>query len=202
MSVWDVARGVSQVDDERLACLFTLARQQALEGAFIELGVYQGGSALVMAQGLAEAQSPYRLHLLDSWRGLPALASEDAGCIARQGTFADASEANVSALLQRCGLGQHCALHSGWIADTLPPLAGPFALAHVDLDLYGPTLQALAHLLPRMTERGLLVVDDYGGERFPGVRQAVQQALVARPDWCLCHLVGEHDQAAVLARRV
>lgn len=200
--VLDAARSLAQVDTLRLEGLLGLARERALDGPFIELGVYQGGSALALALALDEVQSPHQVHLLDSWRGLPALGPEDRGCVARQGTFGNASEAQVSALLRSWGLLARCQLHSGWISDTLPALHGPFALAHVDLDLYGPTLQALEHLLPRMTAFGAIVVDDFEGGRFPGVSRAVGQALDQRHvgRWRIARTLGERDHAAVLLR--
>ena len=198
---FDVARRVSQNDPVRLAALLELARRLTAEpGDFIELGVYEGGSALLLALALQEARSSRKLHLCDAWQGMPEPGPRDAGTILRRGVFAGPNEARVTAFLQSQGVRAHVEMHAGWVADTLPQLEGPFALAHVDLDLYEGTRVALLHLLPRMTVGGVVVCDDYGGTRFPGVSRAVLEALAACPGWTVRECIGERDQAAILVR--
>lgn len=199
--LFDVARRTSQNDQVRLLALLELARALTSEpGDYIELGVYQGGSALLLAMALQEAGSTRKLHLCDAWQGMPEPGPLDAGTILRRGIFAGPSEAGVATFLEHHGLRSRVEFHSGWVADTLPGLAGPFALAHVDLDLFEPTRGALAHLLPRMTPQGVVVCDDYGGKRFPGVARAVSEALAACPGWTVRNCIGERDQAAIIVR--
>ena len=198
---FEVARRVSQNDQVRLLALLELARALTGEpGDFIELGVYEGGSALLLALALQEAKSTRKVHLCDAWMGMPEPGPRDAGTILRRGVFAGPTEARVSDFLERHGVRSHVEIHAGWVADTLPKLEGPFALAHVDLDLFDSTRAALLHLLPRMTAAGVVVCDDYGGKRFPGVSRAVLEALAACPGWTVRNCIGERDQAAILVR--
>lgn len=198
----DVAKQWSQNDQARLGALLELARALAPSepGDFIELGVYEGGSGLLLALALQEAKSTRKLHLCDAWQGMPEPGPRDAGTILRRGVFAGPSEPRVSNFFERHGLRQHIEIHAGWVAETLPKLEGPFALAHIDLDLFEHTRTALLHLLPRMTPNGVLVCDDYGGKRFPGVERAVAAAFAKCPGWTVRNLVGERDQAAILVR--
>lgn len=197
----EVARRTSQNDQARLGALLELGRALASEpGDFIELGVYEGGSALLLALALQEAKSTRKLHLCDAWQGMPEPGPRDAGTILRRGVFAGPSEARVGEFLERHGVRGYVEIHPGWVADTLPKLEGPFALAHVDLDLFEHTRTALLHLLPRMTPNGVVVCDDYGGNRFPGVARALSAALAACPGWSIRNCVGERDQAAILVR--
>lgn len=197
----EVARRTSQNDQARLAALLELARALTAEpGDYIELGVYQGGSALLLAMALQEAGSTRKLHLCDAWQGMPEPGPRDVGTILRRGIFAGPSEAGVSTFLEHHGLRGPVEFHSGWVAETLPKLEGPFALAHVDLDLFESTRGALLHLLPRMTPNGVVVCDDFGGQRFPGVSRAVAEALAACPGWTVRNCIGERDQAAIIVR--
>lgn len=191
-------------DPIRLALLRAEARRQAFhaEGDFIEMGVYRGGTALLLAEALRQWHPRGRLDLLDSWQGMPKPTFEDGAALIGEGFFADASEAAVRQLLQAHGLLDLCTTHAGWFEDTLPALRGPFSFAHVDCDYYAPVLFCLRHLLPRMTARGTIVIDDYGSEgprSFPGVARAVHQA-VEGTSWQVLPLGGARDQSVILLR--
>ena len=198
---------VSQVsvnDGTRLALLMAEARRQAFygEGDFIEMGVYRGGTALLLAQALAEQDASARLHLLDSWQGMPPPQPEDGRPLVGQGFFADASEAQVQQVLARAGLLERCQTYAGWFEHTLPAVRGPFALAHVDCDYYEPVKFCLQHVLPRMTARGAVIIDDHGmaePRSFPGVALAVAEAI-HNTDWRLLPLGGARDQSVILLR--
>ncbi|MCG8433229.1 MAG: TylF/MycF family methyltransferase [Gammaproteobacteria bacterium] len=179
-----------------------LYQVQLNEGDFIELGVFMGGSAALLASVLRDTQSRRCLHLLDSWEGLPPLHEHDAGTFVEQGIFDQSDEALVKEIMRQLGLENWCRFYKGWFKDTLPALEGPFALAHVDCDLYEPVCECLNHLLPRMTTHGVIVVDDFGtagNRRFPGVEKAVSQCI-AGSKWVVCPLGGERDQSIKLVR--
>lgn len=50
-----------------------------------------------------------------------------------------------------------------------------FALVHVDVDLYQPTLDSLEFFFPRLLPGGILVCDDYGSGSYPGARTAMDE---------------------------
>lgn len=49
------------------------------------------------------------------------------------------------------------------------------AFAHLDLDLYLPTLSSLYFIYPRLVDGGIIVLDDYGLWMTPGVKKAVDE---------------------------
>lgn len=208
-------RPMSLNDPARLRLLRDEARRAASrrDADFIEMGVFRGGSALLLARELAAAGSPHLLHLLDSWEGPRPTTREDAGSHQVVGkldaTFDDvraalsgASEEEVRELLAAHGVLDRCRTHRGWFEDTLPSIPGPFALAHVDCDFYLPVRQCLAHVLPRMAPGGVVVVDDYGvagSRRFPGVERAVRESI-GGTTWRIEPLGGAIDQSVRLVR--
>jgi O-methyltransferase len=203
--ILETAGRVSCNDMKRLRGLHAQALLRAGDGAdFIELGVYRGGSALLLAHALDTAPRERRVHLIDNWRGLPRLGPQDAGCVVRAGTFAGVHESECAELLRAHGLGHRVTLHAGDLAAKLEECPGPFALAHVDVDLYAGTRAALLYLLPRMTRDGVIVVDDYGSQQarnFPGVERAVSEVLGEVEGWEVAYTIGDRDQAAVLVRK-
>ncbi|MBE9561044.1 MAG: class I SAM-dependent methyltransferase [Proteobacteria bacterium] len=198
------AASFSVIDQARLELIAQCAaRQVKVAGDFIELGVFRGGSAILLASAIKQYHAPCKLHLLDSWQGLPGLNDEDLGTFVAQGQFSESSEHAVRARLDDFGLLDVCETHQGWVEDTLPELHGPFSLVHLDLDLYQPTYFALSCLLLRMAAGGEIIIDDYGNEtlrRFPGVEKAVSE-IIAGSDWSIVESAGERDQSVRIARQ-
>ena len=105
-ALWQAVAQLSVNDPGRLGLLLAEARRQAFhgDGDFIEMGVYRGGTALLLAHALREQGSSGELHLLDSWQGMPPPTTEDGQPLVGQGFFADASEAGVRQALTHFGL--------------------------------------------------------------------------------------------------
>jgi len=49
-----------------------------------------------------------------------------------------------------------------------------FRLVHIDVDLYQPTMDSLAFFYPRLSNSGVIVLDDYGFTTCPGAYKAVK----------------------------
>ena len=62
----------------------------------------------------------------------------------------------------------------GKVEETLPKHApGKIALLRLDTDWYESTAHEMTHLYPRLSENGVLIIDDYG--HWQGARQAVDE---------------------------
>lgn len=69
-------------------------------------------------------------------------------------------------------------LHHGAFADVVHQLPDSrYGLAHLDVDVFEPMLDSLLFFGPRLVVGGVLVLDDYGARRCPGVRQAADAFL-------------------------
>ena len=67
----------------------------------------------------------------------------------------------------------------GKVEDTLPGQAPDrVALLRLDTDWYESTRHEMVHLYPRLSERGVLILDDYGD--WQGARQAVDEYFAAQ----------------------
>ncbi len=198
------AAAFSVIDKARLELIARSAsRQLDTAGDFIELGVFRGGSAILLASIIKHHRATRTLHLLDSWQGLPELEGEDLGTFVTEGQFSQSSEGAVRARLDGFQLLDVCKTYQGWVEHTLPELSGPFSLVHLDLDLYRPTHFALSQLLLKMKDEGEIIIDDYGNDelrRFPGVEKAVSEIL-AGSDWSIVESAGERDQSVRIIRQ-
>jgi O-methyltransferase len=166
------------IDYQRLATLWAAARLcRDVPGDAIECGVYRGGSAALIAEGLQGTAKT--LHLCDSFQGLPAPTEQDNFHKAHD--FADASPDAIRTGLEALGLV--ATIHVGWFATTLPRLAERrFALAHVDADLYESVRECLLFCHPRMSAGGVMVFDDYASPTCEGARAAVDEFFSAQPE--------------------
>lgn len=149
-------------------------------GDVVELGTGIGKSARMLVAVLKWLGSDRRLHLYDSFVGLPEFGPEDAGAERHfsPGQFAFSRERLMATLG-----GFDADVHAGWFDDTLPQeLPESICYAHLDADLYDSTRLALESVYPRLSPGGICVVDDYCYEFFPGAKKATDEFLASRPE--------------------
>ena len=192
-SFTSIARPWTLVSDDRCYVLLTLARQAlALPGAWIECGVYKGGTAMLLAKVLDVHDGQATLHLFDTFQGMP--AADSAIDLHRAGDYSGTSAAQVEARIRGVLRGTHVnvRLHPGWIPDTFAALgAERVALAHVDVDIRQSVLDCCAFLYPRMVPGGMIVFDDYGFLTCPGARAAVDEFFRDKPEHALVLHTGQ-----------
>jgi O-methyltransferase len=98
---------------------------QEIPGDFVECGVFAGAHCAVMAKALqGPLQESRKIHLFDSFEGLPAADERDQEIWAHHGAKtgeAACSMALVAANMQRWGIPDSILVyHRGWFSDTVP----------------------------------------------------------------------------------
>ena len=161
-----------------------------VEGAFVECGVYKGGSMMAVALALlAEGVADRDLYLFDTFAGMPKPGDKDADLWGNQAQdeFAGLKITDDSSRWVNCPLEEvRQAMRStgypeerihyvrGLVENTLPQEApARIALLRLDTDWYQSTRHELVHLYPRLSANGILIIDDYG--HFTGAREAVDE---------------------------
>jgi O-methyltransferase len=163
-------RGISAITPARLENLArAVMRTVDIPGDMAELGVYLGGSARVIASACPEK----RLHLFDTFEGLPETeaAERDPHGHLGKGLFAGNAVA-VCATMR----GAKYELHPGLFPETVDRMEGRFSFVHVDCDLYSSARAAIDWFWPRMSPGGIMFFDDYGCD-FTGVTDAVEETF-------------------------
>jgi len=164
--------------------LFTLW-QSALNVAHlglpvVEVGTFRGGSAALIAEALRAADAACDVHVVDTFEGHidSTITAHDSG-EHFSGKFANTSYEDVQAFLSAYPRMQ---VHKGNAATVIA--AWPerrYGMVHIDVDLYGPTLDCLRYFGARLADGGVLVMDDYESPTCPGVSLAVHEYLSSGP---------------------
>lgn len=186
-----------------------------IPGAFVECGVWRGGSVLAMLLKLQQLGVTDRdVYLYDTFEGMTAPTTSDTSAFEppaaqtyEQATskgkrgwdhlFNEAmfTEQSVRDTLLATGYpATHVHFVKGPVEQTLPgTIPERIALLRLDTDWYESTLHELEHLYPRVSPSGVLLVDDYG--HWEGCRKAVEEyfapgratrPLFSRIDYSAC----------------
>lgn len=168
----------------RLHELVARLEREGTDGAIVECGVFEGGTAGLMG-GAFHTSSGRQFWLFDSWEGLPEPSGEDVsfrGSRPRKGLHKASMEKVRYLLFKKLGLPEdRFHLVKGWFQDTIPsvkPRIRKIALLHLDCDLYEPVKFCLEELFDLVAPNGFVVIDDYG--HWHGCRKAVHEFLDAR----------------------
>ena len=191
-------RGYTMTGNLRVYSLLDAVRYvvaRRVPGAFVECGVWRGGSVMAMASKLLKLGITDReLFLYDTFEGMaeptaadtsgfepPALATwqqaRDQGERAWNTLFRPDlySEPQVRANVLGTGYpADRLRFVKGKVEDTIPRVAPDrIALLRLDTDWYESTRHELEHLYPRLQAGGVLIIDDYG--HWDGCRKAVDE---------------------------
>jgi len=157
--------------------LWMLARAaRRFPGEIAEVGVYRGGSAMILAAAKQDAE----LHLFDTFGGMPATDPQHDGGFSA-GMFLDA---NLDAVKARLAPWRNVHFHPGLFPDSAKDLRGDirFKLTNIDVDIRSSTLACLQYFYPRTVPGGFLVLHDYNDCGVPGVKSAVDEFMQDKPE--------------------
>lgn len=166
--------------------------RREIPGAFVECGVWRGGSVLAMILTLQQlGRDDREIYLYDTFEGMTEPTEADTSRVHRPATelwdeaegrpwpefFSGEvfNETTVRETLFATGYPRE-RLHfvRGPVEETLPDRAPDrLALLRLDTDWYESTRHELLHLYPRLAENGVLIIDDYG--HWDGSRRAVDE---------------------------
>lgn len=164
--------------------------RREVPGDLVECGVFAGVQPAIMAKVCQIAGDPRRVHLFDSFVGIPQAGPRDdrtiTDCIGAPGP--DSLGALVSTGVSSCSVesvqrnmanwgvdANRFVYHPGWFQHTVPSAdIESIAFLRLDGDLYDSTKVCLDHLYPRLARGGYCVIDDYA---LTGCRLAVTEYL-------------------------
>lgn len=192
LDVFGKIRQDSFVDKFRCYELWRIVRQSArLHGSLIEVGVWKGGTASVIAMAAKLSGQDCPIYLCENFRGVVKPTAADTHY--RGGEHADSSKAKIGHYL-----GEVFAIRGFRILDGIfPDETGAaltneqFKFAHIDVDTHKSAGDAFDFIWPRLVAGGCVVFDDYGFSRCDGVAKLVD-AMFGLPDRLIVHNLNGH----------
>ena len=145
---------------------------EAVQGDIAEFGVYKGGSLEV----LAKYNPTSKIYGIDSFEGLPDPSEKD---VHKKGDFGDVSFEHIEAYFK--SHYWNVELHKGFSPNVFEKIKDKlFKFVHIDVDLYSSVTDGLTFFVPRMTEGGIIILDDYKKfESTPGCELAINDFFAA-----------------------
>jgi O-methyltransferase len=178
---------------ERMYALYNAVKyviNNNIEGDFVECGVWRGGSSMMIALTLKSLNANNRnIYLYDTFEGMSEPTDNDVDF--RGGNAERLLQQNVSdkensvwclADLQDVQNNMKITGYSfnniqfvkGKVEDTIPQtISEKIALLRLDTDWYESTAHELKYLYPKLIQKGVLIIDDYG--HWEGCRKAVDE---------------------------
>lgn len=186
------ARPFTMTSLERIAALVLAIEytvKNDIPGAFVECGVWKGGSSMAAALTYLELhKTDVDLFLFDTFIGMPPPGDEDfhsgTGKTAGELLSKSDNDGDIRAcapidevrrnLASTRYPSEHLHFVKGMVEETVPHYAPEqVSVLRIDTDWYSSTKHELIHLFPRLSKHGVLIIDDYG--HWAGARKAVDE---------------------------
>ena len=155
-----------------------------IPGDIVECGVWRGGSAMLSALTLIELkQTQRKIYLYDTYEGMPEPTEKDIDIHGipyrliwqKEKDLLTVPLGEVKKNMFSTGYpSENLIFVKGKVENTIPRIT-PYqvALLRLDTDFYESTYHELVHLYPKVSPRGVILVDDYG--HFQGAREGTDK---------------------------
>jgi O-methyltransferase len=147
-------------------------------GDFVETGVWRGGGTIYMRAFLEAYSEPQRrVWVCDSFEGLPKPKDEyeaDSGSRLWESEYLAVSMDEVKRNFDFYDLlDERVCFIKGFFSDTMPTAPiDQIAILRLDGDMYESTIVVLEHMHPKVSQGGIVIIDDYG--MLPECNRAVE----------------------------
>lgn len=177
LEFYERIRGYTLVSDERAYILYQLAKSvNKLGGDVAEIGVYKGGTAMLLAKFLDSKGK--NLYLFDTFQGMPKVNPKYD--LHKEGDFSDTSFDDIKRLLREF---KNVKIFRGIFPETAHPISDRvFCFVHIDVDIYQSVKDCCDFFYRRMIPGGVIVFDDYGFPSCKGAKKAVDEFFKDKSD--------------------
>ena len=173
--IWPSLRNNTRVDEYKAYALWKLTEQvKHLEGDFLEVGVWRGGSGCLLAYKCQLEKINAKIYLCDTYEGVVKAGEKD--FFWKGGEVSDTSVERVEKLLKQFDLKNSKILKGTFPEDTGHHLTNiKFRMCHIDVDVYQSAKDTLDWVWGMLEVGGVIVFDDYGHIQCDGIRELVQE---------------------------
>jgi hypothetical protein len=149
---------------------------------FVEIGVYRGGTSYFIASIAQKIKLAVSHHCFDTFEGH---ASQDIDSTIDTSHLPSMfNDTSYEAVQKYLNSFENIMIFKGRFQDTCQNIESKeIHFAHLDVDIYDPTIFGLNFIHKRLVPGGVVIVDDYGFTTCPGVKKAVDEFLYATPGY-------------------
>lgn len=191
--IYEECKEFTMTSKERMYSLYKSVEyiiETKIPGDFVECGVWRGGSSMLIAHTLMELKATDRkIYLYDTFTGMSEPTQDDYTISNHKPSidrwkeeqkegyvnWSYAPLSKVQANMFEIGYPKNKLFFvKGKVEESIPnTIPTQIAILRLDTDFYESTKHELAHLFPILSERGVLIIDDYG--HFAGAKKAVDE---------------------------
>lgn len=178
MYIYNLIKKNTLVDIFRCYELWQLVQKTSQlnpHAAVLEVGVWRGGTAGIMARQLFLLRSKANLYLADTFEGVAKAGAEDK--FYTGGEHKDTSQYIVEDVLKKKSGYQYYKILKGIFPEETESkilVTDSFGLCHIDVDVYASAKDILEWVWPKLIVGGVVVFDDYGFHSCTGVTKLVE----------------------------
>lgn len=191
---FEAVKDYTYVDLYRCYELWELVEQsrKLSGGALIEIGVWRGGSGVLIAQKAKISGIPDPVYLCDTFSGVVKAGSEDV-TLYKGGEHADTSKELVERLAHDALGLDNVIVMKGIFPEEIGHLipSKQFRFCHIDVDTYQSAKDSVEWIWGKLVIGGMIVFDDYGFKYCEGVTKYVEESR-GLPDRLLFHNLNGH----------
>lgn len=196
VEIYQKIKDYTLVPFERCYSLYEAVRyiiRNNIEGHFVECGVWKGGSCMLIAHTLLKLGiTDRKIVLYDTFAGMTEPGMKDGeeeknewrrGYVSPElNAMSYSPLEEVKANLSKTNYPkENIVFVKGRVEETIPDnFLGNISLLRLDTDWYESTLHELTHLYPLLSDKGIVIIDDYGS--WQGSKKAVDEYFSKRPD--------------------
>lgn len=178
-----IVKPYTLVGPERMKNIYRLAHRienEAIPGDVVECGVYNGGTAAILAHFASRSKHDRTVWLFDSFEGMPQASEEDGEAAQDQKGTVVGNIEKVKKVLRAVDADlERINIIKGWFENTFSDVSiNQIALLNIDSDWYESVRLCLATLYDAVVPGGIVSIDDYG--HWPGCKKAVDEFVKDR----------------------
>jgi O-methyltransferase len=161
-------------------------------GAYIEIGVWRGGSGALIAKKMDLCGIREVIYLCDTFQGVVKAGPKDS--IYKGGEHSDTSEECVINLISRLEIGCNIKVLKGIFPEETQNLIADkaFRFCHVDVDVYDSAKDIVNWIWDKLVPGGVIIFDDYGHYSSEGIAAYVEEEKAKRKNLMVIHNLNGH----------
>jgi O-methyltransferase len=169
-------KGATIVDIYRCWTIWQIVTQlQSVEGDFVEVGAFKGGTSALIGHGMTSSRSGGHLFICDTFKGVVKAGQHDN--MYHGGEHSETSIETVEQIVSGFLPRERFTIKDGIFPDETGDFIDgrKFRFAHLDVDVYQGTKESIEILWPHFSIGGVVLFDDYGLYGTEGVTRAVEE---------------------------